>query len=339
MNKTGIEYLTHTWNPMHGCSPISPGCKNCWANGMAKRLAGIGANGYDPSDPFKVTLHHERLAEPLAVKKPSRIGVSFMGDLFHDDVPFEFMDKVFAVMALAPQHTYLVLTKRPERMAEYFADECRWAMIEGAAQAMHHDRTGEDPSLWLAVHELPNLWLGVTVENQEQSDKRIPLLLQIPAAKRFVSVEPMLGPITLNYSQASEEFYSDFLRGCKNTPLSGEFGGDEYHSDLPSALDWVVCGGESGPDPRPCHPDWVRSLRDQCMASGVPFMFKQWGEFLPGAEFLKPYVLVDLQGNVYEPGQVPAVNHGRLAAMQRVGKKAAGHLIDEYEEHMEMPAW
>lgn len=286
MNKTGIEYLDFTWNPMHGCSPISSGCKNCWAKSMATRLAGMGMAGYDPRDPFKVILCPERLGEPLAKKKPALIGVSFMGDLFHDDVPFSFILRVFHAMGAANHHTFLVLTKRAERMADFF----EW---------------------WDFETSLSNVWLGVTVENQEQANKRIPLLLKVPGALKYVSVEPLLGGVDL----------ADFLG----------------FEDL-DGVDWVVVGGESGAMGRPCHPQWVRSLRDQCKLAGIPFMFKQWGEYLPDTKFLQSYVVMDFLGNVFEPDQIPEINGGHLVAMSRIGKKKAGHALDTYENYMEIPA-
>jgi protein gp37 len=286
------------WNPVTGCSKISPGCTNCYAERMAERLA--GRFGYPRDEPFQVTIHPERLEEPLRWRKPRNILVCSMGDLFHEDVPFPIPALVFDIAGKCPQHTFQILTKRPQRMYEF----TQW--MAGADDIS----TAEWPR---------NCWLGVTAENQAMADQRIPLLLQTPAAIRFVSVEPMLGPVKL----------SRWL-GC----------GDPHHRHIGPCslyganqrLDWVIVGGETGPGARPIHPDWVRSLRDQCLSSGVPFFFKQWGAYLPNsreyccyqpeADYNKPHVLVD--------------HHGQEVAMARVGKKAAGALLDG-REWREMP--
>jgi len=190
-------------------------CSNCYARRMAKRLA--GRFGYPKDDPFKVTLHHNRLFEPGNWNNPRKVFVCSMGDLFHEDVPDDFVMSVFGRMEDYAHHTYLVLTKRPERMAKL-------------------------------VHSVsPHIWLGVSVENQRRADERIPVLLNTPAKVKFVSCEPLLGPVDL----------SSFL----------------------SSLDWVIVGGESGYNARPKHPAWVRKLRDKCVEAGVPFFFKQWGEW------------------------------------------------------------
>jgi protein gp37 len=228
MNKTGIEYLDYTWNPTHGCSGISSGCDNCWANAMAKRLAAMGAPGYDPGFPFKVTFHPDRLDEPLNRKKPARIGVSFMGDLFHPLVAVESIRQIFNIMTMS-EHTFFVLTKRPDRMTRVL-------------RMIYED--------WY-FEEMENIWFGVTAENQEQADKRIPILLDLPVAKRWVSIEPMLEPIDIYPYLMSEEYW------------------------LAPHLNWVVCGSESGPGARPLQIDWAVSLKGQCKRAGTPFMFKQ----------------------------------------------------------------
>ena len=199
MNKTGIEYLTHTWNPTTGRSEISDGCKNCWAKKMAKRLAAMGAPGYDPADPFKVTAHINRFDQPRLVKKLSVIGVSFMGDLFHNLIDDGTLASVFHVMRVCTQHTFVVLTKRPENMFRFIDDY----------EAFNFGVS-------------PNIWLGVTVENQEQADKRIPILLKTPAAKRWVSVEPCLGPIDLFKAgalSAGKTYPTNFISSPKRFPL------------------------------------------------------------------------------------------------------------------------
>jgi protein gp37 len=218
---------------------------------MANRLR--GRCGYPANVPFRVTVHHDRFHEPLHWKKPSRIFVCSMGDLFHGGGSSMSIRWVFETMARSARHTFCVLTKRPVRMNEWVRGEAdHWP-----------------------VWPLPNIWLGVSVEDQKAAYERIPILLQTPAALRFVSVEPMLASISL----------------VRWLPITFQ-GPDRYRlveheaSDFGPwrGLDWVICGGETGPGARPMHPDWARSLRDQCQAAGVPFFFKGWGDaiLLPG---------------------------------------------------------
>jgi protein gp37 len=236
MNKTGIEYMDLSWNPIAmRCTPASEGCANCWHLRMADRLAGntklpddVRAAYAGDGPPVRIA---ERLEQPLKRKKSAVIGVQFMGDLFHEDVPDEFIRHVFQVMGKCEQHVFQVLTKRPERMRNWINEYVV-------------DRDGNpDP--------FPHIWLGVTVENADNL-WRVPELLQTPAAVRFVSCEPLLGPI--------------IVKPCltENKPRRWYRG-----------IDWVIAGGESGPGARPMHPDWARSLRDQCQAAGVAFFLKQ----------------------------------------------------------------
>ena len=263
MSKTRIEWTEHTWNPMSGCTKISDGCKNCYAEKMANRLKAMGVKGYENG--FAVTLHPEKLREPLERKKPTMYFVS-MGDLFHEDVPFSFIKEVFLMMGYANQHTYQILTKRPERMREFIL----WFMdkipaIEGEKRRFEN---------WSN-----NIWLGVTAENQEQADKRIPILLDTPAALRFVSIEPMLSHIDLTkylvryrcYSCGQESLESpDKCPSCGHSEL-----GDKYFS---SAVDWVIVGGETGVGARPLRFQWVKDIQVQCETAKVPFFFKKWGK-------------------------------------------------------------
>lgn len=242
---TKIEWAEETWNPIVGCSKVSPGCNNCYAERMAGRLAGMGLKPYlevvewddHPEDPKpmqqwngKTTLVRSTLDKPMKRKKPTVYFVCSMGDLFHEKNDELWIGMVFSVMMASPQHTFLVLTKRPERMAEFY----------------------KSASMFPMDSMLPNVWLGVTAENQEQADKRIPILLDIPAAKRFVSVEPMLGPIFFPQSWVDEARYFEL-----------------------GVLHWVICGSESGPGRRPMDLNWTRNLKEQCIAADVPFLFKQ----------------------------------------------------------------
>jgi len=236
---TKIEWAEESWNPVTGCSRVSEGCANCYAERMAKRLA--GRCGYPADDPFRVTFHEDKLPAPLHWKKPRVVFVCSMGDLFHEDVTYEELTMVWNVMLEADWHLFLVLTKRPERMREFIRVP------------------------------LPNVWLGVSAENQARADERIPVLLSIPAAKRFVSIEPMLGPVELG-----EYLYSDYDVAAMDNQLLTPLEGFKHIK-----LDWVIVGGESGPGARPIHPDWARSVRDQCRDAGVPFFMKQMTKKAP----------------------------------------------------------
>lgn len=251
---TAIEWTDRTWNPITGCTKVSPGCDNCYAETIAERFRGGPAfpNGFD------VQLREHKLSEPLRWRKPSKVFVNSMSDLFHDSVPADYIIDVFAVMAKAQQHTFQVLTKRHARMRSLLSDS-------GFAREMW-DRLGivEYPEVPDEVWPLPNVWLGVSTEDQKWADIRIPALLETPAAVRFISAEPLIGPITLS-ADAIGRYY----------------GGDPREDER--GLDWVIVGGESGRGARPMHPDWARSLRDQCTSAGVPFLFKQWGGRTPKA--------------------------------------------------------
>lgn len=265
----GITWTEETWNPLRGCSRNSPGCLNCYAEAMAARFCGPGQPYEGTINPEtkrwngNVRLILEKLADPLRWRRSRMVFVNSMSDLFHEDVPDEFIDKVFAVMALAQQHTFQVLTKRPERMRDY-CNAFSWRRVvrsctgsDGASsilgftlQALQH-HFGMLPESTLRfekrdVFPLPNVWLGVTVENQEAADKRREHLecLSKMGWLTWVSSEPRIGPI--------------------------DWPGWEF-------LDWLVTGGESGANARPMHPDWPRSDRDWCELAGVPFLFKQWG--------------------------------------------------------------
>lgn len=285
---SAIEWTEATWNPIAGCSIVSPGCTNCYAmRRVAPRLAANPATPHyagtvmpskaGPVWTGKIGIATDRiLTAPLRWRAPRRIFVNSTSDLFHEDVPDEAIDRIFAVMALSPQHTFQVLTKRSARMREWFADPDRADNVGLAALAIAGSLPRGHRCLpW----PLPNVWLGVSAEDQMRADERIPDLLATPAAIRFVSAEPLLGPIDL----AEISFWSE----C----CIPEYGGDghellpalrpEYRRGRGPGLDWIITGGESGPGARPMHPAWARSIRDQCAAAGVPFFFKQWGEWLP----------------------------------------------------------
>lgn len=212
-SRTNIEWTEVTWNPVTGCDKVSAGCKHCYAERMARRLHAMGNPRYRNN--FEVTLHHDLLDRPFKWKRPSLVFVNSMSDLFHKDVPLSFVRDVFATIQRAPQHTFQVLTKRAERLAEV-AGVLTW------------------PS---------NLWMGVSIEDNRFVN-RAELLKEVPAVVRFLSLEPLLGPVP-------------------DLSLTG--------------INWVIVGGESGPGARPMKADWVRDIRDRCFLDGIPFFFKQWG--------------------------------------------------------------
>lgn len=295
MNNSKIEWTDRTWNPVTGCTKVSQGCKNCYAERMYERFNGHGSFK-------KVLTHPERLQQPLKWKKPSKIFVNSMSDLFHEDVPFDFINSVFAIMSCkAAQHTYQVLTKRPERLLEYLK---------------RFKESGINPH-WKKFSE--NIWLGVSVEDQATANERIPLLLQVPAVVRFLSCEPLLGPVDIEAIPTPR---------IESRNLKGEFALTKT-----GYLNWIICGGESGPGARPMHPDWARSLREQCAAAGVPFFFKQWGEWQPlftSKTYTGSKGLLDIKSKKYFVMPVA----GGDTVFRRVGKKAAGRLLDgmEYNE-------
>jgi protein gp37 len=299
-----IEWTDATWNPVTGCTKVSEGCDHCYAERITNRFGGPGA--FDT-----VVLHPDRLDAPLRWRKPRRVFVNSMSDLFHDDVPRGFIVEVFAVMAARQAHTFQVLTKRPGRMASLLRDhDFPLDIARTVFDRKTRDRLWEKdaPSDW----PLPNVWLGTSVENQKWADVRVPKLLETPAAVRLLSCEPLLGPVDLGRR---------ITRGVPWSALGGS-----HMADLPG-VDWVIVGGESGPGARPMHPEWARSLRDQCVAAGVPFFFKQWGEWAP-SDSLRG-VMVDLQGGRHSTNEMDRIGTPEgWVWMNRVGKKRAGRELD-----------
>jgi protein gp37 len=250
MAETKIEWCDKVWNPTTGCSKISAGCANCYAERIANRFWGDRKFN-------DIKCHPERLNEPMKWRKPQKIFGNSMSDLFHDDVPFEFIDRVFGVMAACKKHIFMILTKRPERALEYYIDKANYWSICKYAFELYSKETPANgftkPSM------LNNVWLGVTAENQQTADKRIPILLQIPAAVRFVSVEPMLRAVQLKTLTGN---YMDI----KNKRTF------ERYIDR---LGWVICGPETGPGKRPMKREWIENLYQQCQSAGVPFFDKK----------------------------------------------------------------
>lgn len=246
-----IEWTQATWNPVTGCTKVSPGCAHCYAETWAERWRGVPGHPFEQG--FDLQLRPERLKLPLSWKRPRLVFVNSMSDLFHEAVPAGFIAEAFETMRLASWHTFQVLTKRPERALQ-LAAELPWPA---------------------------NVWMGTSVENQRWTS-RVEILRTIPAQTRFLSCEPLLGPIRVE--------------------LAG--------------IDWVICGGESGPRARRMDPDWARSLRDQCVAAGVPFFFKQWGAFSPdGRRVGKGRAGRDLDGRTWD--EMPALRRDVPAQSSR----------------------
>lgn len=313
-DKTSIEWTDATWNPIRGCTRVSEGCRNCYAERIAARFSDKGRpyhglatrTSAGPRWTGKVITVPDHLEDPIRWKEPRMIFVNSMSDLFHEDLSFSEIRRVFDVMRRAPQHTYQILTKRSDRMLKFF-------------------------NIHLAERAPANWWLGVSVEDQRNADCRIPELLQTWASVRWISAEPLLGPIELTCLGHEGDGVIDSLRGEDWIERWDNADGTERTRQVVNRreqLDWVVVGGESGPGARPMHPIWVRELRDQCTAAGVPFFFKQWGEWVPHTErfggglFLKPDGSLGCQGDYWEH---------RAAAMNRVGKKKAGRILDGRE--------
>lgn len=302
-DKTGIEWTDATWNPIVGCSIVSPGCTNCYAMSMAARIEAMQPNSHYAGTTKKVNGNavwtgkmvlapDHILLQPLKWKKPRKIFVNSMGDLFHESVPDEWIDEVFAVMALCPQHTFQVLTKRSRRMRDYMVSiksngrHCPsdvFDRVTEKAQSLKH-LTGES----IHSYDWPpnNVWLGVSAEDQTRADERIPDLLATPAAVRFVSAEPLLGPIYFTLLDVTDGNTAHLNSLTGNTFIDGNAGQSSQKFEGPK-LDWIIVGGESGPKARPMHPDWVRSIRNQCEAASTAFFFKQWGKYIDADQWLQ----------------------------------------------------
>lgn len=300
-----------TWNPTVGCSYSSPGCGNCYAARGAKRHdrpgnAYEGTTGDDKAGwSGQVNLLPERIEQPLRWRRPRMVFVDSMSDLFHPSVPETFIGSVWDVMARTPQHTYQILTKRPQRMADVLG---RWANQDWLWRRDDQMWCG-----WPGSGPLPNVWLGTSVESQRYADLRIPHLLETPAAVRFISAEPLLGPVDLSRWLGVE--WMDTLDGYGDemfASLHGRVGPD-------GGLHWVIAGGESGPGARPMHPDWARTLRDQCVAAGVPYFFKQWGEHVVEDQSPQDIAL---------PSEAFYLLGDDGPPFYRVGKTAAGRELD-----------
>lgn len=376
---TKIEWTDATWNIITGCTLVDEGCRHCYAAHLItswpaignhpsrKGLARKNAAG-ESKFTGEVRFNEQWLHQPLRWKKPRKIFVCAHGDLFHPAVPDDWIDRVFAVMALAPQHTFQVLTKRPERAIDYLSDTLdRIEAIEDCADEL----LGSNDMPFTPHWPLPNVWLGTSISDQASADLRIPELLACPAAVRFISAEPLLGPVDLSqwmgvHHSRDNNLSDPETRAAIETMirLAREKFREEHGNH---GIDWVIVGGESGPHARAMHPEWARSLRDQCAAAGVAFLFKQWGEWLPlnqtadGAadDYYHPAPVRDpdasrrckydslclsTDGTAHPIGAAGGYHistHGMFShhgdmSMFRVGKRAAGRLLD-FTEHNGFP--
>jgi protein gp37 len=314
---TKIEWTDATWNPTTGCDRVSPGCDNCYALTMAGRLKRMGSAKYqadgDPhtSGPgFKLTVHPDTLDLPLTWRKPRRVFVNSMSDLFHPDVPDAFIVSVYARMVAAGWHIFQVLTKRPQRMAQLLGAPDFAARVQAEVHALH--------THMFAGFPYPSVWLGTSIENDRYTF-RADHLRATPAAVRFLSLEPLIGPLP-------------------SLDLTG--------------IDWVIAGGESGRGARPMHPDWARDIRDRCLYAGIPFFFKQWGAWVPVETVYDDELRDDVLVDGYDDNEVVSFNRAAQIEMRlpkrggsqghqpnpagapwwmaNVGKKAAGRELDGY---------
>jgi protein gp37 len=258
MSVTNIEWtkrpgtIGETWNPTTGCNKVDRGCKNCYAETMHKRLQAMGQPKYAAPFLDGAKCHPDTLNIPMGWTKPRTVFVNSMSDLFHHSVPFDFIAEVFQVIQLTPDHTYLVLTKRPERAVEF------WGVMAAT-------NPGWTPP--------PNLWMGTSANDQESAHKRIPWLLELDNVLLFLSYEPATGPLDLTNVGVRKR---NALDGNPiQWPMDARIGRGT------TRLDWVICGGESGSKAVPMHPAWARQVRDQCKEAGVPFFFKQFGQWIP----------------------------------------------------------
>lgn len=282
---TSIQWTDETWNPVTGCTKVSQGCKNCYADDVhTKRHIAFQEGKLQAipqyAHPFStIQLHPERLEDPAHWRRPRKIFVNSMSDLFHEGVPDEFIWRIFQNMTgSAKHHTFQILTKRPERMHQLLNQPKKcpegWVTHNGNSPVAY----GGDGIVLGGEWPLPNVWLGVTAENQKTFDERVKLLRGTPAIVRFLSCEPLLGPIDLKFPTIYES-----LQVSKPEITRQQIRAQSLNPEAicGHGIHWVICGGESGSDARPMHPDWARSLRDQCMRAGVPFFFKQWGQWSP----------------------------------------------------------
>lgn len=321
---TKIEWADHTFNPWEGCQKVGPGCDHCYAEARNARFGGGQAINWGPGAPRRRTSasnwakpqrwnagHAEFFAQH---GRRQRVFCASLADVFDNAVPDQWRADLFTLISETPHLDWLLLTKRVGNVARMLP--VWW----------------EDPAAWpggAGAHA--NVWLGITVVNQAEADRDIPKLLAVPARVRFLSIEPLLGPINLADMEVDQgAAYLDPLTYWSAEEMTEMWG---VPTPEHNRIDWVICGGESGPQARPMHPDWARSLRDQCDGAGVPFLFKQWGEWVPRGPVHWGYPIVEnvprfRMTDRGENGQDLAAEGGNHVWMNRAGKKAAGRLLD-----------
>ena len=381
---TKIEWASHTFNPWEGCTKVSAGCKFCYAENRNARFGGGEAVNWGKGAPRRRTSeanwklpirwNREAKAFPYACKEcgirykdPDLLGdpwncsqcggylewnrprvfCASLADVFDDEVPAEWRFDLLELIRQTPNLDWLLLTKRPENVLRQLSTALESAQDEGSNNPqMLNLAVWLDE--WFNGAPPANVWLGTSVENQDAADKRIPELLKVPARVRFLSCEPLLGLVNLNQSATCGIINPSGIRSYTR-PL--------FHADIAEAkktlgyrveggIHWCIAGGESGPNARPMHPDWARSLRDQCAAAGVPYLFKQWGEWRPplegeeyntrGGRMSKPPAFIMSESGTVHCFQSENILNGKVVI--RVGKKAAGRLLDgvEYNEFPEV---
>ncbi|MCK4640417.1 MAG: phage Gp37/Gp68 family protein [Candidatus Marinimicrobia bacterium] len=389
---TKIEWTDKSLNHIAGCTKKSEGCLNCYSEKMSVRQAGMekkrireGRNDIEPhyanvitagrfNNHIHVRADWDRLMKPLQWKKPKMIFVNSMADTFHPDVPDEYIDSLWLMMALCSSiqrykndnmdepvgephgHCFQILTKRPERMQKYLTERCLSEIIQDATDKLFGEGMGEweDWVHWnIENHKvLPNVWLGVSVENQKTADERIPWLLKTPASVRFISAEPLLEYINFINLKGKKDSNTLSIDATIGKVIHNDF---TFTSEKINKLDQIIVGGESGSNARPMHPDWVRSIRDQCEKAGIAFFFKQWGAWCPGKatgedceHFKNSYrfpngeiVSLPRYGNhecyQWKTGEFKKWATGELVSF-KTGKKKAGNVLDGkiYEEYPEI---
>jgi protein gp37 len=324
---TKIEWADHTFNPWIGCTKVGPGCDHCYAEADFDKRRHVVTWG---AGQLRKRTAPSTWAQPLRWNaEAERLGIRYrvfcasLADVFDNEVPQLWRQNLMSMIVRTPNLDWMLLTKRIGNAKRMLSD------------ASMHDALLLTANDWYRPPE--NLWIGATIINQEEADRDIPKLLAVPAAKRFLSMEPLLGPvdltdITVKHTGGTEDHFSAI------------FDPDDDEAESFSYIDWVIVGGESGPNARPIHPDWARSLRDQCQAAGVPFMFKQWGEWIPYEDSAQPpfmwsqhgheidgHVLPDFESEDGQRQREWHCDYSEMLLARLVGKKAAGRLLDGRE--------